>query len=65
MDTSNKNPFFHTKTFWYRQFQMDLVSGNNAQAEQNFLRYRYWLRRERLWNYLEQLCKQKEFGNAG
>jgi len=63
MQTS-KNPYVHTKDFWYREFQTELVSGNKQTAEEHFLRYRYWLRRERVWNYLEQLCREKEFGNA-
>ncbi len=59
------NPYTHTKEFWYRHFHMELISSNHKLAEENFCRYRYWMRREKLWNYLEQLCQQKEFGNAG
>lgn len=64
-DTMATNPYIRTKDFWYREFQMAIVGPDKKLAEEHFLRYRYWLRRVRLWDYLGQLCQQKEFGNAG
>ncbi len=64
-DREIMNPYKMTKEFWYRQFQIELIGSNKKLAEEHFLRYRYWLRRERVWDYLGELCKQKEFGNAG
>lgn len=60
-----KNPHAYTSEFWFNQFKAELVFGSEKTAHEHFLRYRYWCRREKLWDYLEQLCKEKEFGNAG
>jgi hypothetical protein len=53
------NPYTATKQFWFKHFHMELCSGNNQLAEEHFLRYRYWMRREKVWEYLSELCKQK------
>ncbi len=59
-----KNPYTYTKQFWFKEFRTELTFGDQKLAEEHFLRYRYWIRREKLWTYLEKLCKEKEFGNA-
>lgn len=58
------NPYTHTKKFWFEHFKTELMFGQPHTAEEHFMRYRYWKRREKVWTYLEQLCKEKEFGNA-
>lgn len=55
------NPFQPTADFWFKQFKVELMNGNNVFAKECFDRYTHWKTRAWLSDYLAQLCNQKEF----